>query len=189
MRIRVREAEGCEKQPFLLWDSVWLQRPDATGGYADWLMADRGSAASGGLRSDKALHTATMICLFTDARLPADHPLAEEVDDPRGWWGDSVRLDGDPEAPIGSLLWTLERSPITNETAEEAREICEAALDVLIKQGAVARTEVEVEADKAAGRLLIEVRHFANSGLRAYAQQFDVLWGQEARFAQMNFEG
>ncbi len=63
--VRIRDTEACEPQPILIWDTIWVQRLDASGGYGDWIMAgDRDQVESrGGLRAEAALHTATMLCL------------------------------------------------------------------------------------------------------------------------------
>ena len=191
---RTRDAEGCETQPELAWDSVWINRIDASGGYADWTLADADETGNrGGLRAKAALHTATMLCLFTDKRRPADLPTAALDDpDPRGWWGDQIRIEGEPEVEMGSLLWLLERAPLTDSTIQQAYDYATEALAVLKDQGAVAATEVEVLADKTRGLLGIEVRHFSAAGGEVYRQQFDVVWqrtlnGAESTFGERRF--
>lgn len=187
--IRVRDLEGCEGDPQLLWDTVWVQRLDASGGYGDWIMAGPGDQpeSRGGLRAEAALHTATLLQLFTDARLPEGVPHPTGDSDPRGWWGNSIRIEGEPDFELGSLLWTLERSPLTDETATRARTYAEEALSVLVLQGAVAETTVEVTIDRRQSALLLTVRHFSHAGARIYEQRFGVLWHQAARNAPMNF--
>jgi len=193
------EAEACEPAPHLLWDTVWVQRLDASGGYGDWLLAVPGdfpagsrppgtqAESLGGLRAEAALHTATLIQLFTDRRLPADAPNPFGDADPRGWWGDRLRLDDEPDAELGSHLWTLERAPLTAELARRARAIVAEAMAPLAAQGAVARTDVETSIDRAQSALLIVIRHFSHDGARVYEQRFGVLWAQAARRAPMNF--
>lgn len=186
--IRYREQEACETQPDLQWDTIWIQRLDASGGYGDWIIAgaDDGENA-GGLRAKAALHTATMLCLFSDRRLPADATPPGNDNDPRGWWGDSVPIDGEPEVPLGSLLWTLERAVLTTRTLQLAQDYAEEALAVLATQGAVARTDVTVGGDARQGRLDILVEHYAHDGARVYEQRFARLWGQTMAPAQMNY--
>lgn len=183
---RTRDAEGCETQPELAWDSVWINRLDASGGYADWWLADADETGNqGGLRAKAALHTATMLCLFTDKRRPADLPASRYDDpDPRGWWGDSIRVEGEPEVEMGSWLWLLERAALTDTTIQQAYDYAMDALAVLKDQGAVAATEVEVMADKARGLLALEVRHFSQAGGEIYRQQFDVSWQQTRNGAE-----
>lgn len=190
MLVRRRDTEGCARQPQLLWDSVWVQRLDATGGYADWIRAGEGDQieSRGGLRAEAALHTATLIILMTDARAPDDVALPMGDDDRRGWWGDSIRLDDEPEQALGSLIWTeTERGIADEDTARRVRDYAEEAMAVLIAQGAVARTEVETELRAAEGFLGLIVRHFDHAGDRVYEQRFAVLWGETRRNAPMNF--
>ncbi len=189
MQVRFRDTEGCEPEPQLAWDTVWVQRLDASGGYGDWLMAGSGDQpeSRGGLRAEAALHTATMLCLFTDRRLPDDRAHPGNDGDRRGWWGNAIRLDGEPEVELGSLLWTLQRRAITDGLAREAVDIAREALEVLATQGAVARTDVTAEVDRRQGALLIVVRHYSQAGERVYEQRFGVLWQQTLRPAQMNY--
>lgn len=187
--IRIRAEEACDPQPNLLWDSVWVQRLDGSGGYADWIMAGAGDQpqSRGGLRAEAALHTATMICLFTDRRLPADQTNPADDGDPRGWWGDSIRLDGEPEGELGSLLWTLERGTLDERTALLAKDYAAEALEVIARQGAVARTDIDSVADPVRGRLMLSVRHYSADGSTVYDQRFAVLWQQERQPKPMNF--
>lgn len=187
MRIRFRDAEGCEPQQNFIWDSAWINTADA--GYADWIMADDEDPVQmrGGMRARMQLLSSVVMCLFTDRRLPEELAApGNQADDPRGWWGDSLRLAGEPEAELGSLLWTLERSPLTDQTASLAKSYCEEALQVITDQGAVARFEVETSVDRR-GFLAIEVRAFDHAGLPNLAQVFEVLWQQIANPAAMTF--
>lgn len=186
MKITIRDSEACSPQPQLLWDTVWVQDPVTTitaqGGFGDWGLSKGDEPGNvGGLRANAALHTATLILLFTDKRAPDDAEL--DSDDPRGWWGDSIVFETDPwERDLGSHLWMLERGTLDEQTALIAQEMCEQALSVLAEQGMVAETQVEVEARQWEGQLLIAVRHFSHAGAVAYDQKFAVLWGQSVRF-------
>lgn len=187
--IRFRDAEACEVQPHLIWDTIWVQRHDASGGYGDWLMAgaDDQVESRGGLRAESALHTATLLCLLTDRRALEGDVLPTDDGDRRGWWGDSVRLEGEPDIPMGSRLWLLERATLSPATALVAKDYVEEALACLIEQGAVVRTDVAVEADVYRSALLISVAHYGADGSQVYRQNFGVLWAQTARNAPMNF--
>lgn len=189
--VRVRENEACLPDQFLLWDSIWVNIVNASGGYCDWIMAgpDDPAEAGGGLRSSAALHTATLICLFTDRRLPADQRSPRGDGDLRGWWGDSVRLDDEPDVPLGSLLWTLARGTLDLDTARAAEDYCIDALQTLIDQGAVAQTTVSAEAVIPDGFLVISVAHYNQAGDLIYDQRFDLLWRQVAANPAMNFIG
>jgi phage gp46-like protein len=188
--VRIRDAEACAAQPLLLWDTIWVERLDASGGYGDWLLAGQTdqAASRGGLRSEAALHTATLIQLFTDARAPEGAALPAGDGDRRGWWGDSIRIDGEPAVPLGSLIWIeVERAALTEDTARRVEAHAAAALAVLADQGAVARTEVTTEVRREQGFLGLVVRHYDADGARVYDQRFGVLWRQSARDARMNF--
>lgn len=184
--INVRETEACSPQPFLLWDTIFVQEPitelTAQGGYGDWDVGKGDEPGNiGGLRAKAALHTATLLLLFTDARAPDDAPL--DSDDPRGWWGDSIKFENDPyERDLGSHLWMLERGTLSDETTLIAQEMCEQALGVLLEQGVVAKTEVECEAHPLEGQLWIAVRHFSQDRATLYDQRFQWLWGQGVMF-------
>lgn len=186
VKINIRQNEPCEAQPQLLWDHVWVQEPlthlTAQGGFADWAVSAKDEPGNiGGLQAKAALHTATLILLFTDKRAPTDAAL--DSDDPRGWWGDSILFEGDQfERELGSHLWMLERGTLSDETGLIAQEMCEQALSVLVEQGMVAETQVEVEVRTWEGMLLIGVRHFSMSGATLYDQKFEVLWGQTVRW-------
>lgn len=182
--------EGCAPDESFLWDSVMINRPDASGGFADWVMAgpDDPPGQAGGLRSRMGLHTAILISLFTDKRLPEGMTPPNDDRDPRGWWGDSIKLDDEPEGETGSLLWTLERGHLDPEVVALAKDYAEEALQSIVDQGAVERFEVETEADQVRGFLIIRVRAYDPAGAIAYDTQFDFLWRTElARPAPMNF--
>lgn len=182
IEIRIRSDEGCDPQPFLLWDSVWVQdRIDAVGGYADWALAEPDERQNfGGLRAKAALHSAILIALFTDRRLPADAESPDGSGDPRGWWGDSVDVRTDlAEAEMGSHLWLLERGRLDDtETVRLAEDYAREALQPLVNQGAVARFDVTAEARSEDGWLVLAVAAFSHDGARAYEQRFDLLWQQ-----------
>jgi phage gp46-like protein len=174
MRVRIAEGEG--PQPFLLWDSVW----DPAEGRADWALAGPAETLNrGGLRATAALHTAVVIALFTDRRVPDEHPLRWLAgDDPRGWWGDGVLAEGETE--LGSLLWLLERAPLTGtfDVPLHAKAFAEEALSPLVAQGVVVRAEVEAAAAELQSRLELVVRLYGRDGGRIYQQKFEVVWDQ-----------
>ncbi len=189
-QIRIRAQEGCENVPHLYWDSIWVDRFNAGGGFADWILAGDADQADsrGGLRSEAALHTATMLILFTDSRAADTDVLPDDTGHRRGWWGDSIKLDGEPEGETGSLIWLdVERGVLNDAVVRSVKDRAEIALAVLADQGAVARTVVETGADPARGMLTLVVRHFDAAGGQIYDQKFQVLWDQAATAPQMNF--
>jgi len=187
--IRYRDAEGCDPEPLLAWDTVWVQRLDAAGGYGDWMLAGPGDQPEslGGLRAEAALHTATLLQLFTDRRAEESDILPNDDGNRRGWWGDSIRLDGEPDHPLGSRLWLLARGRLDERTRRLAEDYAIESLDVLRTQGAVAATEVTATIDRTRDAILISVAHYGIDGSRVYQQQFGVVWTQAGRNAPMNF--
>lgn len=179
----IRVAEGCAADSNVLWDSVWL--PEL--GYADWALADPDETANrGGLRAKAAIETAVVLALFTDRRVEPEHPLFYLCDgDPRGWWGDGIDVRADlNEAPLGSLLWLLERAPLTIRGLSAGRWAEQFALEALaplIAQGAAARIDVSASVNELQGRLELTVNLFGRDGLKVYDRKFDVLWNQVAR--------
>ncbi|TWD54550.1 phage gp46-like protein [Agrobacterium vitis] len=165
--LRVRINESARTQPALLWDTAW----DAAARSGNWVLV------GGGLQADNQLQTAVVLALFTDRRCPPDHPLAKYVEDGdlRGWWGDGVDVRSDlSETEMGSLLWLLERMPLTDQTVMWAQSLAAEAVQPLVDQGAVAKAVVTAE--KADHRINLAINLYARDGSKAFAQQFDVYW-------------
>jgi phage gp46-like protein len=179
----IRSNEGCDPDPFLLWDSVWRQRL----GFADWAYADPDETLNrGGLRAKAALATAVVLCLFTDKRVDPTHPLYWLADgDPRGWFGDGVDVRADlGEAPLGSLLWLLERAPLTiagQPASQWAEQFASDALAPLKNQSAAARIDVAANVDEINSRLNLIVDLYGRDGQNVYSGKFEILWNQVAR--------
>lgn len=129
---------------------------------ADWAMngAD--------LQTDDTLQTAALISIFTDRRAGPDDVIPDGTNDARGWWGD------DPEHPIGSRLWLLNRAKRTNETLQRAKDYIIEALQWIIDDGAAARIDVEVEWATPTG-LLGRFLIWDKDG-RTVATQFNYTW-------------
>jgi len=176
--LRVRVSEGEQPQPNLLWDSQW--RP--ADGDADWVLADADETQNrGGLRAKAALHTAVILCLFTDKRLPADHPLLKYVDgaDRRGWWGDGADVRGDlGETEMGSWLWVFERTVLTEEMRRWVEDVTRDALSPLLRQGAVVRIDVQASAQFAVNRCDLAIQLYGRDGSAVYDQRFADIWKQ-----------
>ena len=180
----MRAAEGCDPDPFLLWDSVW----DPAKGFADWALAGADEPHNrGGLAAKAGLATAVTLLLFTDKRIDPTHPLAWLADgDARGWWGDGVDVRAElGEAALGSHLWLLERAPLTIDGVSAARwaeQLAREALMPLIAQGAAVRIELAAAANEVRNRLELTVALFGRDGAQAYAQKFDLLWRQVSEY-------
>jgi len=179
----IRAAEGCAEDNNVLWDSVW----DASRGCADWALAGAGETGNrGGLRATAAIETAVILCLFTDKRVEQDHPLAYLADgDVRGYFGDGVDVRADlDEGPLGSLLWLLERAPLTirgTPAAAWAEQFANEALATLRDQGVCVRIDVSATQVELESRLELEVALYGRDGAQIYNRKFDVLWNQVAR--------
>lgn len=179
MQVIIRAGEGCDAfEPFLLWDAVW----NPAAGFADWAMAGPDETQNrGGLSAKRGLFTAVVLCMFSDKRMPVDHPLAYLVDDGdmRGWWGDAVDVRADlGEEPLGSLLWALERAPLTDDIVRWARQLAIEALSPLTKQRAVSRIDVQTTANKPNSRLELTVQLYGRDGEKTFDTNFDLLWRQ-----------
>ncbi|HIF6681401.1 TPA: phage GP46 family protein [Serratia marcescens] len=85
------------------------------------------------------LTRAVIISLFTWRRAEPD----DNAENPMGWWGDTwptVQNDR-----IGSRLYLLRRSTLTNKTPVKAREYVNQALQWLIDDGVAARVDVDAQ--------------------------------------------
>lgn len=178
MALRVRIGEAEKPQPQLLWDTVW----EKASGQGDWALADAGETQNrGGLRAQKALHTAIILCLFTDRRIPDDHPLKKLVEDgdPRGWWGDDIDVRQDlDETELGSLLWVFERSYLDEYIRRSCEAIALEALQCLIDQGAAVKIDVQAFIEPALNRLDLAVQVYGRNGTALYDWRFDDVWRQ-----------
>jgi phage gp46-like protein len=177
MDINVRIAEGCAPQPELLWDTVW----NGPGGFGDWAVAATGEPLNaGGLQAMRPLSTAVALALFTDVACPPNHPLAPPDGDLRGWWGDGVDMRADlGEAPLGSLLWLLERQVLDPvATPRWAVAFAQTALAGLVGQMAVARVDVQAQA-LPPSRLDLFVRLYGRDGAVIYSERFQDIWAKQ----------
>jgi phage gp46-like protein len=186
-RIRLRDPEACEEQPFLSPDLVIKSTLEHA--YLDFDLAEPSERRNrGGLRSREALATAILIQLFTDARARDDDMLPDPLDpDRRGWWADNVaRVPEQGEYGIGSRLWILRRATLSDDTAAIANAMVHECLQPIVDQGAVAQFEVETSTNyrslgfvgPSTGILNIEIRGYGQDGTRIYEQRFEVLWDQ-----------
>lgn len=127
--------------------------------------------------TDEGLETAVIISLFTDRRV-SDEELPTGADSKRGWWGDVFPdVNGDQ---IGSKLWTLDRSSLTEDTAGDAETFGNEALAWLVDDGVAASATV-VASIELPNCIRLEVEIVKPDGS---TNQFDFIWsGQEVRRA------
>jgi len=185
MALTVRIDEGEQPQPTLFWDSRW----EPWRGQADWAIADANETQNrGGLSAQQALHTAFVLCLFTDKRISKDHPLFHLVEDgdQRGWFGDGVDVREDLfEEEMGSLLWIFERSYLNDEIVRYVELFAIEATNCLIKQGACARIEVQAERRPAPGDgVNLSLQAYGRDGTKLYDYKFEDIWRQTANAPQ-----
>lgn len=89
------------------------------------------------LLSGNDLATAVLISLFTDGLAEASDVIPDGSTDRRGWWGDAY-----DKYPIGSRLWLLARSKLTQTVANNAQDYATEALQWMIDDGVVATVTV-----------------------------------------------
>lgn len=133
-------------------------------------------ALSGGdIATDDGLQTAVIVSLFTDRRARVDDPLPQDGGDRRGWWGDCA--NDDPADRIGSRLWLLERSKLTEAVATRAREYAREALDWMIADGVAVAVDVasQIVRPNALGLVITITRPDGSTRRIAY------LWDATAR--------
>lgn len=136
--------------------------------------------SSNDLEMDDGLGSAVLVSLFSDRRAKDDDELPDTQGSERGWWGDLIdpAVTGDE---IGSRLWLLERSKITQNTINLAEEYATEALQWMIDDG-VAQT-INVTAGERrlldGDRLELTVEIFKSDGDKV-VYNFDDLWAVSA---------
>lgn len=176
IEIRVRAQEGSEPEPYLLWDSTW----NPAEMWADWsLNSTTAVSNAGGLTSARGLETAVILSLFTWKRAEDYEIDAAAYPDHKGWWGDAVDVDtSNGETELGSKLWLLLRSALTQTTPQLAKTYASEALQPLIAQGACARINVDATSNFF-DRIELGVSLYGEDGSVIYKQNFALLWQQE----------
>jgi phage gp46-like protein len=176
--LRVRISEGDKPEVNYLWDSRW--RPPE--GAADWELFDPSETSNrGGLSARAVLHTSVILCLFTDKRIPDDHPLRYLLEgaDQRGWWGDGADVATDRgETDMGSLLWVFERSILTEDIRRWVEALAIDALTPLINQKIAVRVDAQAFAEFAEDRCDLLIHLYGRDGQRIYDARFDAIWRQ-----------
>jgi phage gp46-like protein len=131
--------------------------------------------APGDFRAGQGLATQILIHLMTDRRVE-ESELRHGTSN-RGWLGDSFDIQ-DGEGPLGSRLWLLRRTAITDETAVLVEDYVREALQPLIDQEAIASLDVTVTVDKPANRVEYVVNTYGRDGTRSFDQKFQLFWEQ-----------
>ncbi|WP_145592223.1 phage GP46 family protein [Yersinia bercovieri] len=114
------------------------------------------------------LTRAVIISLFTWRRADPD----DDSEKPMGWWGDSYPTIQNDR--IGSRLYLLQRTTLTNNTVELARGYLEQALAWLKEDGVVSRITINVQR-RGTEILTAEITLYRNDG-NSQLITFDDLW-------------
>lgn len=135
-------------------------------GNADLVMIDLD------LASDRGIETAALLSLFLDKRCDDDDkPPSGDPRDRRGWWADEFLPDeGDG---YGSLLWLLDRSVRTNQTALLAEQYVRDALDWMLVDRVVASIDVVITITTDGIRYAVDLHR---PGRDPVAFRFDHVW-------------
>ena len=115
-----------------------------------------------------SLTRAVIISLFTWRRADPD----DDSEQPMGWWGDSYPTIQNDR--IGSRLYLLQRTTLTNKTVELARGYLEQALAWLKDDGVVSRITINVQR-RGTEILTAEITLYRNDG-SSQLITFDDLW-------------
>ena len=107
------------------------------------MVVDLATSIGPDFKTDDGLETATYISLFTDRRFKFEDGETPIDGQRAGWWADALNEDSDL---IGSRLWTLKRSKVTDETVALAREYSIEALQWMIDD--LVAIAVNVESDR-----------------------------------------
>lgn len=160
------DAEELYRSPDLGWNGL----------FGDLILNPLTHAtAPGDFRAEQGLATQVLILLMTDRRVEASE--LRSGDENRGWIGDSYDL-AEGETALGSKLWLLRRSALTEGIEIRAQDYAREALQPLIDQKAVARIDVTATADRVGKRLDIAVSLYGRDGAKVYDKHFELLWGQ-----------
>jgi len=142
--------------------TVWV----ALTGRGDWTISD------GALASSDDLGTAVLISLFSDRQANADDVIPDGGTDRRGWWGDL-----DQDKPLGSRLWLLSRSILSDDVAKLAVIYAKEALQWLIDD-LVAEAVTVTAVPDGVKTLNVSVTITRKSGVQSY--QYGWAWNQAA---------
>ncbi len=116
---------------------------------------------------------AVIISLFTWRRAHDDDVLPNAGMSRMGWWGDSFPPVANDR--IGSRLWLLARSKLTDSTAQQAQDYAKEALQWLIDDGVAARVDVSATR-RGISTLALTCTVLNRSGAVMARLQFANLW-------------
>lgn len=165
VNIRVREFESLQEPGVIFPDIQW----NNTQGYADL------SVKNGELKNENAIWTAVTIQLFTNLRADIADNFQEK--DPQGWVGDSFDIQ-DGDTPLGSHIWILFQTYLTDEIIRKFEQYANIALNVLVDKGLISSYNLNLELNKSKGIIKMYIDIFANYTRQKYHKKFEILWDQ-----------
>lgn len=143
-------------------------------GFGDFDLADEVEGDNiGGLRATSPIESAIILLLFSDRRRADGVKDYSDSRERRGWFGDGFDLQ-EGETELGSLLWTLERAPLTAQTGILAASYASDALQPLIDQGVCSHFDVSHEIDAGRGWLMLLIAAHGMDGELLYQNSFKV---------------
>ena len=95
------------------------------------------------VKADDGLRTAVSLSIYLDRRAEEGDVIPDGTDDRRGYWADEFLPDANDR--IGSRLWLLERSKITEELRPLAEFYLRECLAWMITDGVVREVGIETE--------------------------------------------
>jgi phage gp46-like protein len=176
VEIVIKRQQDPAGRMAVLPDLVWQTDMDNGFGYADFeLASDLEYKNRGGLAAYRPIETAIVIQLFSHARRSVDDEDFSGSGKRSGWFGngfDVVIEDGEDE--VGSLLWTLMRAPLTDDTGLLAIAYARRALNCLIRQEIIDHFDISYELDKDAGRINLAISAIGATGDNLYSGSYKV---------------
>ena len=101
------------------------------------------SFQSNDIEMDEGLATSVLLSIFTDRRAKDDDLLPDSLNrDRKGFWGDLLNEDS---FELGSRLWLLQRSKITNENQIRAEQYIRESLQWLLDDNIAASITVSTQ--------------------------------------------
>ena len=140
---------------------------DNTKGFGDL------GVANNDFEIEDGLITAVYLSLYTDQRAAVDDEL-DDINDRRGWWGDTLETGGDK---IGSRIWLYERQKITTQVMAKIKESIEDCLQWMIDDGVVADIQVTLEKN-GLDKIYTEIKLYRESE-NFIAVAFSDLWAAQ----------
>lgn len=142
--------------------------------FDDATMSGVFSIRGGDLRTDSELRTSVLVSLFSDARALESDQIPDGSSDPRGWCGEVFS-----KVSIGSRLWLLDRSVLSDEVVRKVKDYISEALSWMVTEKVASRVNVQTERYKNHG-VIASIEIYRNNR----NVQFELVWKQEFKHGQ-----